>query len=241
MLPYVYARLNPLKYSDPTGYATSKPDWWPDFVPYIFDLPDGMTEPQFIQWLSENNIPTTWGMQAGGSVTLSLYAGLTSSVEGLYLFNWLTGETMLAMTVANGVYAGLPDTGVGLHGGGVLVAGASNMDAVLGLTNYTTVQVEVEALGEVGLGGSWSRAIENRGTETIWVPGENYIDPQFRRTVDALSVNATVGIDVLSIPLQVPEVPIDVGISHGYAETRRVFSFNLYSPFTTVWNWMFGD
>jgi RHS repeat-associated protein len=239
---FAYARLNPMKFNDPTGYATSKPDWWPDFVPYIFDLPDGMTQAQFVEWLSENNIPTTWGMQLGGSATLGPYGGLTGSVEGVYLFNWWSGEVTLATTTGTGVYVGLPDAGFSLHGGSVFVAGASRIDrSILGLSEFTTMNVEVEALGEGGLGASWSRAVLDRGNNTLWVPGRDFIDPQFDRTVDALAVNATIGVDALSIPLQVPEVPFDVGASHGYAETREVFSFNLYSPFTAVWNWVFGD
>jgi RHS repeat-associated protein len=62
----MYTRGNPLKFVDPFGHATNKPDWWPDFVPYVLDLPDGMTQPQFIEWLAENNLPTTWGCRSVG-------------------------------------------------------------------------------------------------------------------------------------------------------------------------------
>jgi hypothetical protein len=100
----------------------------------------------------------------------------------------------------------------------------------------------VEALGaEGGASGSWSRAVKNLGNEVIWVPDQDFIDPRLDRTVDALSVNGVVGVDALSFPIQAPEVPFDVGVSHGLAQTSEVFSFNLYMPFTAVWNWVFGD
>jgi hypothetical protein len=239
---FAYARLNPLKFNDPTGYATSKPDWWPDFVPYIFDLPDGMTQAQFVEWLSENNIPTTWGMQVGGSANISPYVGLQGSVELAYLFNWMSGEVMLVADRSAGGYAGSPDIGLGIYGGAVFVAGASRIDtSIVGLSKHTTLNGEVEAFGEVGASGTWGRAVKNRGDEEVWVPGSEFIDPKLDRTVDSLSVNGTLGLDIVSIPIQAPEVPFDAGVSHGVTHTGRLVSFNLYSPFQAVWQWLVGD
>lgn len=71
----MYSFGNPLRFNDPTGHETSKPDWWPDFLPYSWDLPDGMTKADFLEWLSENNIPTTWGLQIGVDSTVASYLG----------------------------------------------------------------------------------------------------------------------------------------------------------------------
>src|SRR5690606_22018502 len=141
------------------------PDWWPDLVPYIFDLPDGMTQAQFLEWLAENNIPTTWGVQAGGSTTTAFYVGGTGSAEVSYMFNWLSGEVMLTGNGSVGLYLGLPDIGGSLHVGLLFVTGASGIErSVLGLSRYTSAQVEVEALGaEIGVNGAWSRAVKNLG------------------------------------------------------------------------------
>jgi RHS repeat-associated protein len=240
---YMFARGNPMKYNDPTGHATSKPDWWPDVLPYVFDLPDGMTEAQFIEWLAENNIPTTWGVQAGGDATMAPYVGTTASLELAYMFNWLSGEVMLTYNASGGGYLGFPDVGFGGHAGAVFVAGASRIDtAIVGLSDYTTVAGELEAVtGELGVSGTWSRAVNNLGDENLWVAGKDFIDPRLDRTVDALNINVNAGVDVLSIPIQHPPVPFDIGMSYGYAQTSEIVAFNLYSPFQAVWNWIVGD
>jgi len=238
---YMYTRGNPLKYNDPSGHETNKPDWWPDFLPYTFDLPDGMTQPDFIEWLGENNIPTTWGVQVGGDATLAPYVGFTGSFEGGYIFNWLTGETFVVTNISIGGYGGLPDAGFDVHGGGVIIAGASQIErSVLGLFRYTAVSAEAEAVAETGVSFVSARGVKNQGNSELWVPGQDYIDPQFDRTVDALSINVSLGGDILSGPVQ-GGLPVDGAVSHGYGETKEVFSFNLYQPFQALWNWVRGN
>ncbi len=229
-----------MNFVDPTGHETTKPEWWPNWLPYTFDLPDGMTQSAFIEWLGENNIPTVWGVQLGGDANLAPYFGLTTSIEGGYIFNWLTGEAYVVTHITTGGYAGLPDLGFDVHGGGIIVAGASSIeDSVLGLFRYTAVSGEVEAVLETGTTIAVGRSVHNKGNNEIWVPGSDYIDPQFDRTVDSLSVNLSLGGDILAGPAQ-GGIPFDASISHGYGETREIFSFNLYYPFQAVWHWATG-
>ncbi len=234
----MYAYGNPLNYVDPSGHETNKPEWWPDYLPYTFDLPDGMTRDEFMVWLGENNIPTTWGIEVGGSGTFGPFFGTTASLEGIYIFNWLTGETVLGYTQSGGGYVGTPDLGLSVHGGGLIVAGASNIeDSILGFGKYRSGYLELEAFpAEIGTSGTWTRGIYNAGNDDYWFKGPEFIDPEFERTVDMLSVDANLGIDITSIPLQVPEVPVDVGGSAGLSRTEAAVSFNLYSPFRWAGN-----
>jgi hypothetical protein len=240
---FAYVRGNPLKYNDPSGHETSKPDWWPDFAPYIFDLPDGMTQQQFIEWLSENNIPTTWGVQLGIDGVVAPYIGYTVSLEGAYMFNWLSGEVMAVANSSAGLYTGTPDFGGSGHAGFVIVAGASRIDAsILGISRYTSGAAEIEVLPfEAGLSTTWSRSADNLGNAEIVVPSGDFIDRQMNRTVDALSVNLNAGVDIVAFPLQLPETPADFALVNGLTQTSQIFGFNLYAPFQNALNWLTGN
>jgi RHS repeat-associated protein len=237
---YLYTRGNPLKYNDPTGHETSKPDWWPDWLPYTLDLPDELTVDSFDEWIAENNIYTNIGGQVGFNTTLMPYVGGETSMEVGYYFNWRSGELVYMFDSAIGTGAGLPDVGFGAHAGVTFIAGAGpgqSSASIEGLSRYTTASGELECLGlEGGLGATVSEAIENRGDNSFVVPGDPYKDLYYNRTVNSLAVNLGFGADALSVPVQQPEIPIDGRITTGLQQTRVTNPFNVYAPI----QWLLG-
>jgi RHS repeat-associated protein len=234
----MYTRGNPLKFIDPTGHETSKPEWWPDWLPYTFDLPDGMTQEQFIEWVSENNITTTFGGQLGLDFSGRLWGGASASIEGGWMINWWSGELSYHVTSAMGPNVGLgPDLSIGGHLGATWVAGAQSIkDSVQGYSAYRSVGVQGKAVGTLGGSATVSQALDADPTAEIFLLSEindPLIDPTFSRTVDGLSLNATAGIEP-------PGMPLDVSYNVGVSRTSLVQTFNLYAPFVNIYQRWFG-
>ena len=230
---YLYARGNPLKYNDPSGHETSKPDWWPPFIPWAFDLPDAQTGSAILEWVSENNIPTAAGGQIGIDSGGGFGIGGAGSVEAQYTFNILSGELLYAWNTFGGLRAGTPQGAISIHGGGTYVIGASSADAILDASLTTAVDASTP-LTKVGTTAAWFRAYNSTdvngngqfdmvGRDGISEPLENpFIDEKLNRTVDSVSLNVALGVNLM------PTTPIEAGISHGVADTNGILKVNVY-------------
>lgn len=139
--------------------------------------------------------------------------------------------------ISVGAGVGAPDVSAGLHGGITIVKGAGPGEAqgsLLGIGRYTTAKGEIEEFVEASGSLTWSRAYNNLGGDGYWVPGQPVIDQRYQGTIDAVSLNAGVGFDVLSYPA----VPADVNVSHGMQGSGALGDkvFNIYAPV----QWLLG-
>jgi RHS repeat-associated protein len=219
---YLYARGNPVIFNDPSGHETSKPEWWPPFLIYPFDLPDSSATEDVRTWFSENNVPTIVAYNVGGDVGAGIILGASASFEVQGSFNIWSGELALTRSTSFATRIGTPQASVNIHRGGTVVAGASSTQAsFLGASRNITLDADVEMGGQVSGFGTWSQAVqyedrngnanfdlldENGFSEPVYL-GQPYIDPEFNRTVDALSIGTGAGLDLASIPL----LPMRVG------------------------------
>lgn len=144
---------------------------------------------------------------------------------------------MFTGSVSMGVYAGSPDTGFSIHGGGVYFVDASNIkDSIVGLSEYHSAGGELEEAGlESGISGTLFKGVKNLSDNPdIWVPGGNCIDPVLDRTVDGVALNVSAGVDIQVDPV----VPYDGTSSHGYSQTYNGWGYNIYSIAQNAWNWL---
>ena len=235
---YMFVHGNPLRFNDPTGHETSKPDWWPDVLPYTLDLPDGMTKVQFTEWVSENNIPTTIGAQGGVDLNATLGTGVSASGELGWMFNWWSGELAYQGTASAGLVAGpTANLGGGAHGGVTWVAGARGIESSIeGFSRYYSANAQADIIAKAGLSGTWSQSIPSNQVDPdillLSQMGNSYIDQVFDRTVDGLALNGNIGLDAA------PTV-LDVSFGTGFAQTKTA-SVNLYTPIINTYNWLFS-
>lgn len=194
-----------------------------------------MTKAQFVEWVSENNIPTTIGGQLGVDLNGTAGAGIAASVEGGWLFNWWSGELVYQGTGAVGLIASpAASVGIGIHGGVTSVAGASTVrDSIIGYSRYQSVSVQADTIAKVGLSVTTAKSVPaNQSNPNILLVSQmagTYIDPVFDRSVDTLALNTTFGLDPLPNG-------VDASYSKGFSKTVPAFSFNLYAPFVNFYN-----
>ena len=226
---YLYARGDPLKYNDPSGHKTAKPDWWPDWLPFSLDLPDDMTLEDFRQWLTENNIPTAFGAQGGFDAALGFFVGGQGSVEYQFLLNLYSGEITVAYDLVVGKRRiGTPQAALAMHGGYTYFVGAARNASIIGASEYNAVDGAVQAMGKFSANAVVAQAQKyddangngqfDLGQEST--TGE-LIDPVLNRTVDSLAANIAVGAEAVPIPT-------DAGASGGLVSTHEVGTVNLY-------------
>jgi RHS repeat-associated protein len=227
---FAYVRGNPLKYTDPSGHETSKPEGWPDWLPYTWDLPDSLSMEGITQWVSENNIPTVVGVQAGFDAGVGYWIGLTGGGELQASFNWWSGELVYTANTSAAARLGSPQATVGVHAGFTFVSGASSTrDGVVGASIFTAIDAQANFIAEIGGSGTVAQAYNFEdlnhdgqfGNEGYSEPLTNpYMDPVFNRAVDSLSINATGGIGV--------SLPLNAGKSWGIADTNEWQHVNVY-------------
>ncbi len=250
---YSYVRNNPLTNVDPSGHRTTKPNWWPPFLPYPFDTPDTWSRDDFLRWLSENNLPTAIAGQLGGDINSGFFVGGVASAELQWVFNFTDGDLTYVGNLSGAGRAGSVQNGVSAHVGFTLFTGASDTESVIvGASRFTSLDGTIAG---VGASSSWSRAYnfsDTDGDQQFTLLGNDghsegvttpVIDPLYKRTVDALALNAGVGIN---IPL--PSV-INGGLSHGITDTNRLRTFSVtqaarslfVTPLQNAWNSIKGN
>jgi hypothetical protein len=113
------------------------------------------------------------------------------------------------------------------------VVGASTADAILDASLTTAVDASTP-LAKVGTTAAWSRSYNSTdvngngqfdmvGEDGISEPlGEPLIDQKLNRTVDLVSVNANLGVNLM------PTTPVEAGIYHGVTDTNKALRVNIY-------------
>lgn len=197
-----------------------------------------MTKAQFVEWVSENNIPTTIGGQLGVDLNGTAGAGIAASVEGGWLFNWWSGEFVYQGTGAVGLVAS-PSANLGIagdHVGATWVAGASSIrDSVKGYSRYQSVSVQADAIAKAGLSITTAKSVPpNPSQPDILLVSQmqgTYVDPVFDRNVDTLALNIIGRLD------PIPN-GVDASYSAGFSKTE-IIGFNLYTPFVNFYHQWF--
>jgi RHS repeat-associated protein len=249
---YVYARGNPVSNYDPTGHETIKPDWWPDFLPFSYDLPDTLTPAGVKQWASENNIPTAVAGQLGGDAGAGFIGGSAISGELQWVFNFASGELTYFWNNSVAIRGGSVQNGVAAHGGVTLFMGASsNVGSIAGASQATALD---GSIGTYSGAVTWSRAYKFADangdgnfnmTSGLSEPLNGpFIDPMFDRTVDALSLNVGRGAEFSGVPGLLPG-----GIAHGISDANPLFTIPVgkalhtvfVSPLEVIFSWFQGQ
>ena len=239
---YMYTYGNPLNLVDPSGHETSKPNWWPKYLPYTLDLPDEWSYEGFVEWAGENNIPTAVSGQAGGSVTSGYGVHGSFSGEAQGTINWLSGEFMWSWNNSAGTRFGTPVNGGTIHAGGSIHYNASSVQQLQ--DSSLSVGVDGEADLGIRVGGqvAFARAVEyadaNGNGSFDMLDGEGayfrpVIDPDFMSPVDSLSANLAGGFDIT------PNVA-EFGGTTAINDTNPVIQADLYAPFRRALDWIGG-
>jgi hypothetical protein len=202
-------------------------------------MPDGLTVADLLDWVAENNVPTTIGQQGGIHGSARFWGGISGSAELGMMFNWYSGELVYEVTTSGGVTGGFAgDLSLGGHMGVTMIAGAESIrGSVNGYSTYSAIDVEGELIGTVGLNGATQQALKADPNSSTIMLGDlraPLIDPVFDRTVDSASLNITGGIDPASSFA-------DGGFSTGVSHTRVIGATNVYKPLESFYHWWFGE
>jgi len=223
---YMYVRGNPLMYNDPSGHQSQS-------VNLINALLTAAEE------LGFKATAVTIYAGGNGSAGAGLHGEAASELH--LTFNWYSGELMLSNANSAGLKGGwMIDNSAGIHAGGSLHFNASSTQSIENASIYVAGSAEADLLVEGGGSLTLSRSADfkdwNKNGE-FDITSESFsaltpttpdgLDPVFETPVYALSVDATIGGDL------VPNIG-EGAISVGVQDNNGLKTVNLYTPFRWI-------
>lgn len=183
-------------------------------------------------------LSTYVGVQLGVGGTGNILVGGEMDFDVAGGCNVISLECSMFLVNAAGVRTATPElAAVNIHGGYTLAYHASSKASMLDAATFNSVDAQSDEIARVGISVSRSRGYNSQdvnndgkfaflGVQRSEPLTDPFIDPLFKHTVDATSVNLSLGVNVI------PNT-VDIGYVGGVSDTNEIGSVNLINLFLT--------